>query len=178
MRHTDFPLDFHLFLKICQLFPWQAGTVSGLKGPCLWPAFSFCPFLLSCYNPSQSFSLPWAAPTWPHEDTSLGSLPGLGELCLYSLWLWEVRTSAPLSHSFGNTPKMREDIAFSSFSHVALLFPRICQPPPSAKGNQPPGLLVGCGSTHPGGQSVLLMERIWKWEREICAVILCVSTYR
>lgn len=106
----DFPLDFHLFLKICQLFPWQAGTVSGLKGPCLWPAFSFCPFLLSCYDPSQSFSLPWAAPKWPHEDTSLGFLPGLGELCLYSLWLWEVRTSAPLSHSFGNT----SNIAFSS----------------------------------------------------------------
>lgn len=37
MRHRDAPRGFHLFLKLSQLFPLQAGAVSGLRGPCLWP---------------------------------------------------------------------------------------------------------------------------------------------
>lgn len=134
VRHVDFSVDFHLFLKICQLFPWQAGAVSGLKGPCLWSAFALCPFLLSCYDPSQSFSLPWAAPKWPHEDTSPGFLPGIGDLCLYCLWHWEVRTfqlhyDTPLEvsqrqeriwHSPAHSPNLRSHGPF---------FPRICQFP-------------------------------------------------
>lgn len=37
VRHGDSPRGFHLFLKLSQLFPLQAGAVSGLRGPCLWP---------------------------------------------------------------------------------------------------------------------------------------------
>lgn len=71
---------------------------------------------------------------------------------------------------------------FSPFTHFSNTCPflpkRICQFPPSAAKNQLPELLVGRGSTLPVGQSVLLMERIRKWEPKICAVIVCSGIHQ
>lgn len=83
----DSSLDFHLFLKLLAAVSLAGSAVCGLRGPRLWPAVAFCPFLLSCEDLSQPLPVPWAAPEHPLEDTPPGFLSGIAELALLSLAL-------------------------------------------------------------------------------------------
>lgn len=140
-----------------------AGAVSGLRGPCLWPAFAFCPFLLSCWAPSKPFFPCPGLPLHGHVRT----LPQDPYLALGN------SARPPLEASQGQerrwcSPVHKPSLQSRDSSQKNMPVSMQCRGRKKKKQKRLPEPPVRCGCALSGGQSILLPERPGSLTEDLC----------